>query len=703
MGKINDPSHKVVTVQPVKQQQVPTTKGNQEASNNQNVETQQALILGDTQRVKFNDLDNTQKPLESKQPEVKTKQSRNESQNDHTKFETNDKMSSPPMKQNIQGTSQDKLEGKQTNSNDDFLTFNDDASRKENTKSVIHQTDEDKVFKLPEIQQRTHRVIEEKSQHLVQSSNRVSLEQEYQDKQMSKLEIKKEAQRIKDAIGTQRSTLSQQNVELNQQMATNYINDLFNMFSGPPPTYNQSIVPVQTQIIQQESPQRNHEQAQTVVDYQQASSFNDSEQRGSNEHQRSSGTVPRAIFQDEPTRNQTISHIPEESSNYSQSVGKNVDNSQILKSENQPAEELKLQDKIKVETDEPEAEDKITSKPQVQESLESRNNESSKKEKSDTQSSSTHNFARPGFTHSSVETEEVDYDVKVARSYVQKLMSTQINNHQQFSLPPQSSQSNRGTVIAPKETTPFQENPIKLETSQIQDGEEADFRSDSEIQREMDPGTVSEIDPEVYNKDIFEDDSERNSQVYASQVEKFMSDLLPIDMLTVELEPYGEQIFYMKVDHYPSKLKFAYSITSSDPRPIDLIEYFSEYNIHKQSQFGRYGIKFVNKDSNIQDITFAYKLVKKTSGDQGMSPSDAAPTSEEAALFSSLEEANAEMGHFMTENKFQNFRMEGYVHTVQNTTQNSLYSTVLEILIMIGLGAFQVYHLKKVLDNKRMI
>ena len=40
-----------------------------------------------------------------------------------------------------------------------------------------------------------------------------------------------------------------------------------------------------------------------------------------------------------------------------------------------------------------------------------------------------------------------------------------------------------------------------------------------------DPGTVVEIDPNLYKKDIYEDEIERTSQEYASVVEKFMSDL----------------------------------------------------------------------------------------------------------------------------------------------------------------------------------
>lgn len=60
-----------------------------------------------------------------------------------------------------------------------------------------------------------------------------------------------------------------------------------------------------------------------------------------------------------------------------------------------------------------------------------------------------------------------------------------------------------------------------------------------------DPGTVEELDPDVYSKDIYE--GEQNKEVI-SNIERFMSDLQLTDMLTVELAPGEEQTFYVYVD-----------------------------------------------------------------------------------------------------------------------------------------------------------
>ena len=41
-----------------------------------------------------------------------------------------------------------------------------------------------------------------------------------------------------------------------------------------------------------------------------------------------------------------------------------------------------------------------------------------------------------------------------------------------------------------------------------------------------------------------------------------MSDILPSDMLTIEINPGEEHRFYIKPDTFPSKIKIAYSVTS---------------------------------------------------------------------------------------------------------------------------------------------
>lgn len=156
-------------------------------------------------------------------------------------------------------------------------------------------------------------------------------------------------------------------------------------------------------------------------------------------------------------------------------------------------------------------------------------------------------------------------------------------------------------------------------------------------------------------------------------------------------------------------------------------EFFYEFNIHSPSQFQRYGVAFSNANSNqFKDVTFALKVVRKLADQSSQSPADAAPTPEEAGLFSLMESTNSDLGHFITESKFQNFRQQGYIkskyltnHSIYNimiiilahnmntaikkSGNQSFWITIFEIVLMIGLGVFQVYYLKRVLDNKRMI
>ena len=78
-----------------------------------------------------------------------------------------------------------------------------------------------------------------------------------------------------------------------------------------------------------------------------------------------------------------------------------------------------------------------------------------------------------------------------------------------------------------------------------------------------DPGTVDALDPLVYLKDINapEEGGEQVEQDGTLQrIDRFMSDLVPEDMLAVELRPGEEQTFYMYVDQSPSKIKVAFSV-----------------------------------------------------------------------------------------------------------------------------------------------
>ena len=62
----------------------------------------------------------------------------------------------------------------------------------------------------------------------------------------------------------------------------------------------------------------------------------------------------------------------------------------------------------------------------------------------------------------------------------------------------------------------------------------------------------------MFTKDIHDNEAEK----YANQMDYFMSDLTPSDMLTVEVGGGESHSFYIKPESFPCKIKIAYSITS---------------------------------------------------------------------------------------------------------------------------------------------
>ena len=78
-----------------------------------------------------------------------------------------------------------------------------------------------------------------------------------------------------------------------------------------------------------------------------------------------------------------------------------------------------------------------------------------------------------------------------------------------------------------------------------------------------DPGTGDDMDPEIYpyTTDASDDGEQTDKQDGTLQkINHFMSDLLPEDMLTVDLRPGEEQTFYMYVDQPKSKIKMFFSV-----------------------------------------------------------------------------------------------------------------------------------------------
>ena len=101
-----------------------------------------------------------------------------------------------------------------------------------------------------------------------------------------------------------------------------------------------------------------------------------------------------------------------------------------------------------------------------------------------------------------------------------------------------------------------------------------------------DPGTVDVLDPSVYLQDINFTEEGTNVEVDGTlaRIDRFMSDLVPEDMLAVELPPGEEQTFYMYVDQSPSKIKVAFSVQADryvdqnaeqSLTPIDFNVYFT--------------------------------------------------------------------------------------------------------------------------------
>eukprot|EP00347_Sterkiella_histriomuscorum_P021554 403333570 len=510
-----------------------------------NLDTQQALMNGDTQRMKFGFNDKIDNESELK---IKNEQSNNHLQNNsQNKNNDEEQKINHTRNQGGVGMSPTRLE-KTLDKEDtgDMKNINHDG--RANTHSVVIQNNkdsnndgqDDKVFKLPAINNKSARIggnnqsIENNSidksnnQSKVQSqhhtdrnnTNQKSIEQEVEQQQMSKMEIRKEAQRIKETIGTHRSTISHQNMQLNTNMASSYVDNLFNLFAPP------VSLPKQTSVILEEE----HEHQEQVLDVhgmqdnQQASSFIDNEQRGSVEVSRvnpnnTSGIVPQPI-QNIASPSQVTQTLSQQQS-LSKKQEDEDDKKQIIgdvRIKDEPESEDKTHSPKKDQTGQVSSPSKVEDKAQMRlhqlnVDTESNQNQRYQQQYEESPAPKLQNKHQP---HQKPQVmQPIDQDMKSAQDYITKLLSSQQDYSNNFGSSKISnkqsnnnSKSNQGqSSIDDSRMNPNQTNSMVMtgvdnnhnHNSSLphQHEEIIDNRSESQIQAEVVNEYISELRTQV--------------------------------------------------------------------------------------------------------------------------------------------------------------------------------------------------------------
>lgn len=204
-------------------------------------------------------------------------------------------------------------------------------------------------------------------------------------------------------------------------------------------------------------------------------------------------------------------------------------------------------------------------------------------------------------------------------------------------------------------------------------------------------------DGEAYQKSIMDEWDEN------------MADFEPADMLTIQIASRAEEVFYEDIVTSPTRVRGAWYIGSGDKKVLDFWIIDPSGAVLKKTenrneglfyfdanQQGVYQFVFSNSKSwEMKDVTFAIHFGDHTD--------DHASTEDLDALHKSLNKGLRNLKNLYSEVKFSVGRQDSHNATVESTMSNYVWMILLETMVLVALAAAQIYFIKRILDNKRVI
>lgn len=193
------------------------------------------------------------------------------------------------------------------------------------------------------------------------------------------------------------------------------------------------------------------------------------------------------------------------------------------------------------------------------------------------------------------------------------------------------------------------------------------------------------------------------------QWDEHMADFEPSDMLTIQIPSRGQETFYENIQTTPSRVRGAWYIASGDKKKIDFWIVDPNGQISSKTENknegifyfdavipGVYEFVFSNTRSwEMKDVTFAIHFGEHT--DEHASAEDLDP------LQKSLNKALRNLKNLYSEVKFSVGRWDSHNTRVEDTMKSNVWIVLIETIVIVCLAAAQIYFIKKILDNKRVM
>ena len=190
--------------------------------------------------------------------------------------------------------------------------------------------------------------------------------------------------------------------------------------------------------------------------------------------------------------------------------------------------------------------------------------------------------------------------------------------------------------------------------------------------------------------------------------DELMHGYIAQDIMTFVIPARAEYEFYEIIDTAPGTIRGAWFLISGEARDIDFTimdplqgvlfdrknKREAVFKVEAETQ-GVYVFKFKNNKVMQQHIiTFTYNTGNST--DHLLKREDITPVEE------SLIEVQKGIQEFQVDHQFAQLRQETHYKTVASANKNVFWFSIVESIGVIGVTAWQIYYIKKLLDNRRV-
>jgi hypothetical protein len=206
---------------------------------------------------------------------------------------------------------------------------------------------------------------------------------------------------------------------------------------------------------------------------------------------------------------------------------------------------------------------------------------------------------------------------------------------------------------------------------------------------------------------LVEVDAESETKQFSRDWEA-LSGFSPEQMMTVDLPAGADCEFFEKIEVVPGKIQGAWFLASENAENIDFFVkdpsgrvLFKKLN-NKEAVFdvevkvlGVYSLVFLNrKIMGTQPITFTFS----TDSSEGLLKGEHLTPVEEKIL-----KVDRAVKDFQVDNQFAQLRQETHFQTVSSANRNVFWLSLAESLGVLAVTAWQIYYIKKLLDNRRVL